>query len=967
MSILSAATQVIGVVFFALLVTGFAWLGSNKSFLGGDPNAQTNMKIIAVTADRVNATNITSQLATSVLGVYQDVNTNTIESNIGTFNNVSLNYILIGDIPTFKGMYGISSLEVRTTINEQNIATLDRLVKLLDPNNIYDVQVDSLLINLNISVPGSSFLNKTTISGSLVSLGNNVYNGINTFTNQILTNLIDTLSPTDIITISPTGKGVIIGSSTSTFITTGGYTFGVFGKQVISLGLDIGGSQTVGGDMTISGTTNTKDLFVNSLNSLYTNTIQSVTPDSNIVLTPQGSGSVIVQSPLSVLQGVSFASTVNVAGTTTSKDIWINSLNSLYTNTIQSTSPNSNILLSPQGTGIVVVQSPFSVLQATSLASTLNVADTTNTMDILINSLNSLYTNTIQSTSPNSNILLSPQGTGTVVIQSSLTVAQSVSISSNLNVVGTMTAANLQIQNSLNLAGNETISQNLAVNGITSTGDLIINPSNSLYTNTIQSNSLNSSISITAQGSGSINMQSNLNINQGVNVLQSAYFQNGLRLAQGSSIYTNSIISDLVGANINILPTNGIVNIGSATTVNGLLNVVGDINVAGASTVYTNTISAIDTSTNGTITTNSNVNIQQGLSVFGGGYFGKDVEISELSTLHVNSIKTVFSGDNFNINPISGTIGLGANTIITGTLNVNGTVYANSISSVNLNDNLVIGAQGTGRVIFGQNGVNGQVEFVSGGGVGPSDTDWITTFHNRPSGSVALVTGVYYDSNLGVEKSTLGAYYIDLSSYTDLYMNPSDFSLQKGVVFGNGLLPSFESTYLPTLLGTSYTSNEYNRVIVENSLAVEQAVYAGLLVYTPGPVYTSGVITLSDQTVKTNFTLINGTFALNAVLNTPPYLYNYNTSVIILTDNMDPSRQIPGFKAQDVMTYFPQVVTQTTVKIDIGNGTYESVKKLALNKDNMIPFLWSAVQELAAQIIVLQSQVAALQGNTKTV
>jgi hypothetical protein len=141
------------------------------------------------------------------------------------------------------------------------------------------------------------------------------------------------------------------------------------------------GNQTVTGNITAQGT-------------VYADRIQSPASNANLSLSAQGTGIVDVQSPMTTV-----AQTVN--GNITMPDGFIAGLGNIqiYSNTLTSTT-NGNINIVANGTGQISLQS------AVTSAYQVNA--------VSFRSSDTMDTNRVRSYSSNADIVVEPQGTGTV-------------------------------------------------------------------------------------------------------------------------------------------------------------------------------------------------------------------------------------------------------------------------------------------------------------------------------------------------------------------------------------------------------------------------------------------------------------------------------------------------------------------------------------------------------------------------
>jgi hypothetical protein len=145
--------------------------------------------------------------------------------------------------------------------------------------------------------------------------------------------------------------------------------------------LTVTGSQSVSGNITVQGT-------------VYSDKIKSPASNANLSLSAQGTGIVDVQSPMTTV-----AQTVN--GNITMPDGFIAGLGNIqiYSNTLTSTT-NGNINIVANGTGQISLQSAITSAYQVNAVS--------------FRSSDTVDTNRVRSYSSNADIVVEPQGTGTV-------------------------------------------------------------------------------------------------------------------------------------------------------------------------------------------------------------------------------------------------------------------------------------------------------------------------------------------------------------------------------------------------------------------------------------------------------------------------------------------------------------------------------------------------------------------------
>jgi hypothetical protein len=288
-------------------------------------------------------------------------------------------------------------------------------------------------------------------------------------------------------------------------------------------------------DLDVAGTSRSTNLQVTTQSDIANFTISGSTissRDSTITLTPSGSNAVVYQARALIDSNLQISS-----------------------NTIASTVTNSDINLSPNGTGQVVVNSNTLIngnLHATGNITadgnlvlgdantdgiTFNaditsniIPDVDNTYDLGSSSKSwkTVWAQTLQAVTinwadivisghtittsvTNSNLVLQANGSGIISVPSnSVNISQNLSVGGTLSVTGTSSLGNTNVvgaitqTGNLNLTGNFTTSGTAQVTGnITATGTLQL-PQITISGNTIATTPANTDLVLTAAGSGSI-------------------------------------------------------------------------------------------------------------------------------------------------------------------------------------------------------------------------------------------------------------------------------------------------------------------------------------------------------------------------------------------------------------------------------------------------------------------------------
>ena len=392
--------------------------------------------------------------------------------------------------------------------------------------------------------------------------------------------------------------------------------------------------------------------------------ITSARSNEDIILLPIGTGGVV-------------ASAIRIAGTTLSSD--------------DSSTININEGLVVDGTasvsGAATLSSTLAVTAGATLSSTLAVSGATTLTTTTIDNL-TIQDSDITSSS-NADINITPGGTGSTVIGSSITIkgttissadSSTININEGLVVDGTGSFSGTLTTAALTTVGTHTVTGQADIEGVT------------IKDNTISSNASNSDLEISANGTGKVEVEgvsffgttltaadsSTININEGLVVDGSATVSGTLTTADVSTTGNNTISGALTAGSLNI----GDLNIEDDGTISSDTN--GDIAIVPAGTgaiVLTGPITAT-----GTQTTTGQLNVDNlrldgnVLSATSGGI-------------------TLTPADNQNVT-VSGT-----NTRLTGaeanfTLMEATTARADVIETDTSNGDLVFNTQGTGVFDF---------------------------------------------------------------------------------------------------------------------------------------------------------------------------------------------------------------------------------------------------------------------------
>jgi hypothetical protein len=238
---------------------------------------------------------------------------------------------------------------------------------------------DALTLDIDSSVVtltgGQTLTNKTLTTPSISSpniTGHATIEGVTPTGATGTGNLVFSASPT------VTGTLTAATISASGTLAAGNTTIS---GSLSSQDLTVTGSQSVSGDVTVQGT-------------VYSDKIKSPASNANLSISAQGTGVVDVQSPMTTVAQT-------ISGNVTVPDGFITELGNIqiYSNTLTSTT-NGNINIVANGTGQISLQS------AVTSAYQLNA--------VSFRSSDTVDTNRVRSYSSNADIVVEPQGTGTV-------------------------------------------------------------------------------------------------------------------------------------------------------------------------------------------------------------------------------------------------------------------------------------------------------------------------------------------------------------------------------------------------------------------------------------------------------------------------------------------------------------------------------------------------------------------------
>ena len=224
--------------------------------------------------------------------------------------------------------------------------------------------------------------------------------GAQTLTNKVLTSptigghaVIEGVTPT-----GATGTGNLVFSAGPTLTGT------LAAATITASGtLSVTGNTSVGGTLTTADITTTGNQTITgnitAQGTVFSDNIKSPATNANLAISAQGTGIVDIQSAMTTI-GQTITGTASVTGQFNADNLRIDG------NTISSTDTNGNIAITPNGNGLITLGSTNTV-QAFNIAVTnLSVTE----VDVSGN----MNTDSIRSRSSNADIVVQPQGTGTV-------------------------------------------------------------------------------------------------------------------------------------------------------------------------------------------------------------------------------------------------------------------------------------------------------------------------------------------------------------------------------------------------------------------------------------------------------------------------------------------------------------------------------------------------------------------------
>ena len=596
--------------------------------------ASSTITVESLTQINKNTTFGNSVTPTNVtVTITGDLQTDNININGNTITNTDTN----GDLTiTGNGTGGViveSIKMVGSSITSPSSPTIT-----IDPQTVGD---DTGLVSIkgDLEVLGSTNIGTATFSAATIdniNINGNTISSINSNGNITLaangTGVIETINDVNFGTSGDLSKLTVVGEMDVDNINFNGNT--IVSKN--SLGVNIEDLRIIG------------------------NSLQSVNTNANIQITPNGTGKTTTTKDFDV------TATLTVSGQFNADNLRIDG------NTISSTNTNGNITLVANGTGVIETLNDvnlgnpgdLSTLTVTGQFNADNVridGSTISSIDaggVLIETLK-VTGNVLSSTVSNSNIVITPDGTGKT------TTSKNVDVNATLTVVGQFNADNLRIDgnviSSTDTNGNITLTPN-GTGKVETVNDVNFGTSGDLSTLTVIGQFNADNVRIDGSTISSIDA--------------------GGVLIETLKVTGNVLSSTVSNGNIVLTPD----GTGKTTTsknvdINATLTVVGQFN-ADNLRIDGNVISSTNTNGNITLTPNGTGVVET----------VNDVNIGTGGDSSILTVVGQFNTDNIRIDD-STISSIDAAGVIIETLKITGNV----LSSTGSNANIVLTPNGTGK------------------------------------------------------------------------------------------------------------------------------------------------------------------------------------------------------------------------------------------------------------------------------
>ena len=579
-----------------LIGTNFAYIGAGR-FSNNDPNVVTQANEI-VELNRAHLYYVTvDHKGDFRVGDFFYVNQETgditfnsnnlvISSPTGvTFTN-GLNITTITGDKIETGNIRISGNTIESTIGNINLSPADNQLNLLGNTSITgfvdvtnnltvngnttlgDSSSDSVTVNARINSDLIPSVNAVYNLGSITNNWNNVYLSIANIDNITITgNSIRTTTSNSDLELRANGTGIVNIPSDSLYVNQ---NLTVSGNSNLQ-------SAVISGNLTATNITTpnpvSSSVFTVGDITVSGNTIRTTLSNSNLELSANGTGLVLINDNLDInnnltVYGTTSLQNTTVTGTLTSTNVNTTNLSVAAThsigdiqiagNVIQTVVSNSNLELKASGSGIIDIQNSTAITGNLSVGGTTTIqgnttingiltVDTLNTSNISISGTSNflgdieISGNRISTIVSNANLELRANGSGIVSIPSdSLYVSNNLTVSGttylqNTNVIGTITSntmntGNLNVASTLNIdqiqiSGNLIRTTNSNANlELRANGSGIVSiPSDSLYvsdnltvsgTTYLQNTNITGTVTSNTMNTGNLNVASTLNIDQ---------------------------------------------------------------------------------------------------------------------------------------------------------------------------------------------------------------------------------------------------------------------------------------------------------------------------------------------------------------------------------------------------------------------------------------------------------------------
>jgi hypothetical protein len=578
-----------------LTVLGTTNLKTTNIGVIGTPSTVTHIGAVTQTGDltQTGSTEITGTLTVGSTAQFQDIkiDTNTITTTIGTNNlvlsangtgriYVPTNNVTIENTLTVLGTTTTSTISNTGTVtsgtfNTSNVSITSNNITSRTGNSnlvleaagsgkIY-VPSNSVQLDQNLTVNGSTYLKDTTIvgtvtqTGAVTQTGNLTQTGSTEITGtltvgstaqfqdiKIDTNIITTTIGNNNLTLKANGTGIVIipdddvsitqtltvtgTTGTTTINNTGTITSDTFNTTNVSINGNNITSRTGNSNLVLEAA-GTGKIYVPSNNvQLDQNlTVNGTTylKDTTIVGTVTHTGAVTQTGDVTQTGSTEITGTLTVGSTAQFQDIKID------TNIITTTVGNNNLVLKANGTGIVIIpDDDVSVSQTLTVTGTTSTTTINNTGTVTSGTFSTgnirITTNNITTTVGNTDLVLEASGTGRIYVPSNdVTIGKTLTVTGlttlvDTGITGTLTHVGATTRTGdVTQTGSYTLNGNLTVSNVAQFKD--VNITNNVITTTLT----NSNLQLGAAGTGIISVPTNnVTIDNNLTVTGTTYTAN---------------------------------------------------------------------------------------------------------------------------------------------------------------------------------------------------------------------------------------------------------------------------------------------------------------------------------------------------------------------------------------------------------------------------------------------------------